>query len=329
MRILVIGCGSIGERHIKNLKSLASAELFICDRDKERLEYIRDKYGVKFFQTYEEAFSKEAINAVLVCTPTNEHIIPALTAVKHGCHVFVEKPLSHTLEGVDKLIQEAKHRDLVLITGFNYRFHPNLQKIKTLLDNQAIGNPIGVKAHFGCNFHYRLPYHNERDYRQDYAAKKVGGGVILDAATHIIDYLRWFFHEVEEVFCYAGKMSKLDLEAEDFAEILLKFKQGTIASLHADFIQQPYQNRCEIIGEEGTIIWGYPEEKIRLFSAALNQWQEIETETIDMYLEEMKHFIQCIRGEETPLVDGVTGRRVLEIALAAKESAATGKVIKV
>lgn len=328
MRFLVIGCGSIGERHIKNLKSLDVAEIYACEQDKEKLECIKDKYEIEGFLDYEAAFSNEAIDAVLVCTSTSAHIPPALAAIHQGCHVFVEKPISHTLEGVDNLIEEAKRKNLILMTGFNMRFHPNLQQIKQLLDRKTIGSPISARAHFGCYFLYRLPYHPGKSYRQDYAAMKTGGGVILDAATHIIDYLRWFFGEVEEVFCYSGKMSSLDLEAEDFAEILLKFKKGTIASLHVDFIQQPYQNKCEIIGEQGTIIWSYVDEKVRLFSAS-NQWQEteIESEPDDMYLEEMKHFIKCVRGEETAVVDGVSGKRVLEVALAAKESAQIGKVI--
>ena len=126
MRVLVVGCGSIGERHINNLKSLALADVFICDQDKERLEHVKDKYEIKAFHNYEEAFSNEDINAVLVCTPTSEHIIPALAAIRQGCHVFIEKPLSHTLVGVDNLLEEAKRRNLILMTGFNFRFNPNL-----------------------------------------------------------------------------------------------------------------------------------------------------------------------------------------------------------
>lgn len=333
MKILVIGCGSAGERHIKNLKSLALAEIIACDQSQERLEYIKGEYAIEVFRDYEKALNGEAIDAVLVCTPTSGHIIPALAAIQQGCHVFIEKPISHTLEGVDNLIKEARRKNLTLMIGFNYRFHPDLQQVKRLLDRKAIGRPLSARAHFGSYFLYRLLFHPGTGYRQDYAAKKIGGGVILDAATHIIDYLRWFLSEVEEVFCYSGKLGSLDLEAEDFAEILLKFKEGAIASIHADFLQQPYQNKCEILGEEGTVSWSYTGGKVMLSPAIPNQWQEqwqeieVENKTSDMYLEEIKHFIKCIREGHTPLVDGVTSRRVLEIALAAKESARAGKAI--
>lgn len=330
LKILVIGCGSIGERHIKNLQSLGVAEICACEQDRQRLKHIRDEYKIKVFQNYEEAFTNEAIDAVLVCTPTSGHIIPALAAVQQGCHVLVEKPLSHTLEGVDDLIEEASRKNLVLMTGFNWRFHPNLQQINRLLDREEIGRPISARAHFGSYFLYRVPYHAGRDYKQDYAARKVGGGVILDAATHQIDYMSWFLGKVNEVFCYSERMSSLELEAEDIAEILLKFETGAIASLHVDFIQQPYEIKCEIIGEKGTIAWDFRANTVRLSCETDNKWQTFPENDFDhnqTYVREIIHFIQCIRGEEQPPVNGIRGKKILEIALAAKESAQTGKVI--
>lgn len=331
LKILVIGCGSIGERHIKNIKSLAAAEVIACEQDDRRLEYIKEKYKIKAFKDYEKALADEAIDAVLVCTTTSNHIAPALAAIKRGCHVLIEKPISHTLEGVDDLIKEAGDRNLTLMTGFNYRFHPDLRRIKTLLDTGALGRLISARTHFGSNFKYRIPFHNGKDYRQDYAAQKVGGGVILDAATHLIDCMMWFFDDVDEVFCYSGKMGSLDLKAEDFAEILLKFKKGIIAGIHTDFIQQPFQRKCEIIGEAGTVSWDAVDRKVKLITASSNEWQEIKVKdkTKDMYIEEIKHFIRCIKGEETPAAEMTIGKRVLEIALAAKKSAAIGKAIKV
>jgi predicted dehydrogenase len=334
LKLMIIGCGSIGERHIKNLQSLGAGEIAASDPSRERLEYIKNTCGVETFPSYEEALAKSTFDAVLVCSPTSEHIPPALAAVRRGCHVFVEKPLSHTMEGVDELIHEAAHRKVALITGFNYRFHPELQQIKSLLDNNEIGKPFSARAHFGSYFLYRLPFHAGNDYRQDYAGKKIGGGVILDAAIHLIDYLCWFMGEVEEVYCRAENLSDFDLEAEDFAEIILKFKGGPVASVHADFIQKPYQNKLEIAGQGGTIAWSLTGGRVLLSPAEPErpeeQWRNIEVanRSADMYLEEMKSFIRHIQGEPTPAADGIAGRRALEVALAAKKSAVTGKIVK-
>lgn len=330
LKILVIGCGSIGERHIRNLKSSTQAEITACDRDKKRREYVRDKYEVKTFRNYEEAFNED-IDAVLVCTPTSAHIVPALAAVRQGCHIFIEKPLSHNLRGVDDLIAEAKKRNLMLMVGFNFRFHPALQQIRELVDRQQIGKLIAVRAHAGSYFLYRSPFRPWMDYRQDYAAKRVGGGVILDSATHHIDYITSLLGEVKEVFCYSGRMSKLGLEAEDIAEILLKFETGEVASLHVNFVQQPYQNKYEIIGEKGTITWDVNDNIVKLFSDAAEKWQgsplESNFDYNETYIQEIIYFLGCISSSEQPPVDGVRGKRILEIALAAKKSAQTGKAI--
>jgi len=272
LRILVIGCGSIGARHISNLSASTQAEIIACDRDKQRREYVRDNYGVEASQDYHEAI-KQNINAVLVYTPTNAHITPALVAVRHGCHVLIEKPFSHTLSRVDEVIREAEEKNLVLMVGFNFRFHPALRQIRELVDSQKIGEIIALKAHAGSYFPYRTPYHSWMDYHQDYAAKRVGGGVILDSATHHIDYITSLLGEVKEVFCYTGKLSNLDLEAEDVANILLKLTNGTVANLHVNFIQQPYQNKYEIIGQKGTITWDVTDNIIKLFTETDNKWQ--------------------------------------------------------
>ncbi len=330
LKILVIGCGSAGERHTKNLKSLELAEVSACDQDKGRLEYMKGKYEIKAFENHNEAFSNETIDAVLVCTPTSEHVPLAIAAIEQGCHVFIEKPLSHNLEGVDDLIREAKRKGLVIMIGFNLRFHPNLQLIKELLDRGEIGKPISARAHFGSHFLYRLPFHSWKSYKEDYAAKEVGGGVILDAATHLIDYLSWLLGGVKEVFCYADRMSNLNLESEDIAEILLKLERGVIASLHVDFVQQPYQTKCEIIGEKGSIVWDSSNNKVNLFTETADRWQAFPETNFDYnetYVREIVHFIKCIYGQEHPLVDGIEGRRILKIALAAKESAKEGRAV--
>lgn len=330
LKILVIGCGSIGGRHIENLKALPQVEVLACDQDKERLRYIESKYGIRVFQDFEGAFSNETINAVLVCTPTSRHIPPAMAAIQQGCHVFMEKPLSHNLEGVDNLIKEASRKNLILMVGFNMRFHPSLQQIGELLYMEAIGKPISARAHFGSYFLYRLPYHSWKGYEEDYAAKEVGGGVILDAATHHIDYLSWFLGEIKEVFCYSGRMSSLSLKAEDIAEILLKFTTGAIASLHVDFVQQPHQTKYEIIGEKGTITWDHSSNVVDFFSTADDQWQSFTENNFDhneTYVREILCFLRCISSGEQPPVDGPRGKRILEIALAAKKSTQTGRAI--
>jgi predicted dehydrogenase len=328
LKFLVVGCGSIGERHIRNLLSLSAGEVLVYDVDTQRLSLIADKYNVRTYSDLSQALN-QTIDAFMICVPPSLHIPFALKGIEHNAHLFIEKPISHTLDGVDKLNEEAKAKNLTVYVGYNMRFQPGLKLVKQLLNQGKIGKVLSADVEFG---QYLPDWRSWQDYRRSYTARKeLGGGIILDA-SHELDYIRWLIGgEVKEVSCFAGKISKLEVDTEDVAEIILKFDNNIIAGVHLDFVQRAYSRSCKLIGEEGTITWSYPEKKVRLFTTVANQWQEIDfkTEANDMYLEELKHFIRCIKGEEAPEVDGVTGRHVLEIALAAKKSAFTGRVIKV
>jgi predicted dehydrogenase len=327
LKFLVIGCGSIGERHIGNLLSLSAGEVLAYDIAPQRLSLITEKYKVKTYSDLPQALN-QALDALVICVPPSLHIQFALKGIEHNTHVFMEKPISHTLDGVDKVIKEAKKKNLVVYVGYNMRFHPGLKLVKQLLNEGKIGKVLSADVEAG---QYLPDWHPQEDYRRGYTARQeLGGGIILDG-SHELDYIRWLIgEEVKEVSCFAGKISQLEVDTEDTAEILLKFESNIVTRVHLDFVQRGYSRSCKLIGEQGTITWSYPDKKVRLLTAAANNWQETDTqfEANTMYTEEMKHFIKCVKGEETPAVDGGTGRRVLEIALAAKKSAATGKVIK-
>ena len=137
--------------------------------------------------------------------------------------------------------------------------------------------------------------------------------------------------DAKEVFCYADKISDLEVETEDTAEILLRFSNGAIGEIHLDFTQRAYSRNCKIIGEMGILIWDFGEQTVRFYSADSKEWDtyDVDADTNLMYIEEMKHFLQCIDGLSTPVIDAAQGKRVLEIALAAKESSDKGVVVKV
>jgi predicted dehydrogenase len=155
--------------------------------------------------------------------------------------------------------------------------------------------------------------------------------VILDAIREI-DYIRWLLGEVEAVACFAGKLSHLEIDTEDTAAILLRFMNGTIGEIHMDYVQRAYSRTCQIIGDEGTIRWDYRSGEVH-WQRAASQEEEVfpnspAWELNDMYVDEMQHFLRCLAGKEDPILDVLEGARVLELALAAKSSAETGKVVE-
>lgn len=328
MKFLVIGCGSIGERHIRNLQSLSAGEILVYDIDIKRLAFIGEECQVRTYVNLDEALNHQ-VDALIICVPPALHISFALKAVEYGAHLFIEKPISHNLEGVDALIEGAKAQDLITLVGYNLRFHPGLRLVKQFLNEGRIGKVLSARVEAG---QYLPDWHPWQDYREMYTAKKeMGGGIILDG-SHGLDYVRWLLGEVREVSCFAGKLSSLEVETEDTAEILLMFDSGSIASVHLDFVQRAYSRSCKLIGEEGTIIWDYTEGRVRWYSAKTCKWQYFTDpegwEPNQMYVDELAHFLHCLTGEEEPVLDVFEAKKVLSIALAAKTAAESKCIVR-
>ena len=328
LRFLVIGCGSIGKRHISNLIALNTGEILAFDVRGDRRSEVESQFGVEALDNLEDAW-KRGPDVALITAPTSAHVSLALQAAEHGCHLFIEKPLSDRLEGVAQLLKAVQEKNLVTLVGCNLRFHPGLANVKKLLEEGAIGRVVAARVEVG---QYLPDWHPWEDYRQGYSARRdQGGGVILDA-IHEIDYIRWMLGEVEAVACFTGKLSHLDIETEDTAAILLRFTSGAIGEVHMDYVQRAYSRTCHIIGDEGTIRWDYMAGEVRWYSAAAREWQVFANppgwEPNQMYLEEMQHFLKCLTREEEPALDVFEGTRVLEVAVGAKASAETGQLVE-
>jgi len=318
---LVVGCGSIGRRHACNLLSLGAREIAVFDASRERRKQLASELGVDTVENLEQGWERKP-DVVIIALPTSLHVPLALEAARRGSHLFVEKPLSDRLDNVDNLLEMVRQQGLVTLVGCNMRFHPGLVAIKKLLDEQAVGRIIAARVEVG---HYLPDWHPWEDYRQGYSARKeLGGGVILDA-IHEIDYIRWLLGEVAVVACLAGKFSRLQIDTEDIAAMLLRFESGAVGEIHLDYVQRTYSRTCQIIGDEGTIHWDYTEGQVRWYSAQTKEWLVFSNPTDwdpnQMYVEEMSHFLRCLGGEVRPALDVFEAARVLQIALAAKASA--------
>jgi len=328
MKFSLIGAGSIGRRHLKNLMLLGHEPVVVFDPDSRLLASVREEFpSVGVTVSEEEAFSFPA-DAAIVCSPNHLHLSQSLRALRKGVHVFVEKPISHDLQETEKLIEEAAARGLAVLVACNLRFCGSLLLAKRLVDEGKIGRPLSARAFCG----YYLPnWRPQRDYRQGYGAQKAkGGGIILDA-IHEFDYLNWIMGDVDEVFCYAGKVSSLEIDVEDTADVLVKFSSGGVGNLHLDYLQRTYRRTCEFIGEDGVVAWDYISGDVRHYGKSDRLYEvyerNINDEINQMFIAEMKHFEKCIQKKEKPILDALGGREVLKIAMAAKESAAGGKTV--
>lgn len=325
---LVVGCGSIGQRHIRNLVELKVGRILAYDIRPDRRARVTREFGVESVECLESAWELRP-DVVLIAVPTSMHVSLALEAAERGCHLFIEKPLSDGFDGVDRLLEVVQERRLVTLVGCNLRFHPGLLMIKELLEKRAIGRVVAIRAEVG---QYLPDWHPWEDYRKGYSARlDQGGGVILDA-IHEIDYVRWLSGEVDAVACFSAKLSHLEIETEDTAAILLRFANGTIGEIHMDYVQRAYSRTCHVVGEEGTLRWEYTAGELRWYAAKTGEWEAFGNpagwEPNRMYLDEMRHFLRCLAGEEKSTSDVFQGMQVLKIGLAAKDSAKTGRVVE-
>jgi predicted dehydrogenase len=327
LKILIAGLGSIGRRHLQNLQALGEQDIILYRTHRSTLP--DDDLSAFLVETNLETALDHHPDAVVVSNPTSLHLEVAMPAARRGCHLLLEKPVSHTLEGVNELASIVRDKHSKVLVGYQFRYHPGLQKVKELLDTGRIGRPVSARAHWG----EYLPYwHPWEDYRKAYSAQaQLGGGVIL-TLSHPLDYLRWLFGEVEEVFTFSGSLGDLDLDVEDTAEIGLQFLSGMLASVHLDYLQQPPEHFLEIIASDGTLVWKYYEGEIKWYESLQNKWQSWNTPKDfarnDMFLAQMRHFLALVGGETTPVCSLEDGIQDLRIALAALESSQSKKLVR-
>lgn len=319
MKILIAGLGSIGRRHLRNLLALGEKDILLYRTHQSTLPDAElDGFHV---ETNLQTALAHQPDAVIVANPTALHLEVAIPAAQAGCHLFLEKPVSHSLERLDELQDAVRQGGGRVYTGFQFRFHPGLQQVKTLLDGGAIGRPLSLRAHWG---EYLPGWHPWEDYRQGYSARQdLGGGVIL-TLCHPLDYARWLLGEVTDLWAFASHTGELEIDVEDHAEIGLRFAQGAIGSVHLDYNQRPAAHHLEIIGSQGTLRWDNATGDVDLFQADTGEWRSYPGpegfERNDMFKAQIQHFLDVACGRVEPLCTLHDGIRALELALAAHAS---------
>jgi predicted dehydrogenase len=251
MKILIAGLGSIGRRHFRNLLALGENNIILLRSHRATLPD-DELAGYPVETDLMDALKRHKPDAVIVSNPTSMHLNVAIPAAEAGCAILLEKPVSHSLDRLDVLQQAAQKSGSKILVGFQFRYHPTLNKARELIQAGALGKVLTVHAHWG---EYLPNWHPWEDYRQSYAARAdLGGGVIV-TLTHPLDYLRFILGEVESLWSFNGHLSPLELDVEDVAEIGLKFSSGAIGGVHLNYFQRPPAHQLEIVGTNGTLKW--------------------------------------------------------------------------
>ena len=312
MKFLIAGLGSIGRRHLNNLLALGQSDIILYRTHQGTL--VDDSLDNFPVETDLHVALAHQPDAVIISNPTALHMSIAVPAAQAGCALFIEKPLAYKPEDLNKLQSVLNENNNTVFSAFQFRFNPGLKQIRRILEEKTLGAPLSFACHWG---EYLPNWHPWEDYRKSYAASRtLGGGVVL-TLCHPFDYLRWFFGEVLELFAITGHASTLEMDVEDFADVLIKFEDAVIGSLHLDYYWQPARNDLEITCEDGVIFWDHLSSSVRI-SKPGEPVKEIAPlpgfERNQMFLDEMKHFIGLIKGEEQPVCDFQDGKKALEFA---------------
>jgi predicted dehydrogenase len=340
MRILIVGLGSVGQRHARNLRQLLGErlELLACrkcgggraltdDQKQDGDGRPEDRLDAAVFSDFEQALAAKP-HGVIVSNPSSLHLSTARQAAEAGCALFIEKPLSHTWDGVPEFAADVARRGIVTMVGYQWRFHPVLARVRALLDQGAFGRLIAVNAAYG---EYMPDWHPYEDYRDSYAARReLGGGVVL-TQVHDIDYLGWLAGWPERVYSVGGHLSQLEMDVEDTSSSLWRsFADGREipVHLHQDCLQKPPVRTSEFLFENGRIHCDLLGARLRACDAEGRCVIDQEFPTFrrnDMFLEEMRSFLACAEGRQSSGLPVEEGTRSLAVALAILRSQASGK----
>jgi predicted dehydrogenase len=339
MKFLIAGLGSIGRRHFRNLIALGEKDIVLLRTRKATLPD-DELAGYPVETNLIEALKKHQPEAVIVANPTSMHLDVAIPAAEAGCHILLEKPVSHSLERLDVLQKTSEKSGSKILVGFQFRYHPTLNRARELIRSDALGKILTVHAHWG---EYLPQWHPWEDYRHSYAARaELGGGVIV-TLTHPLDYLRYLLGEVESLWAFNEHVSPLEVDVEDVAEIGLKFTNGAVGGVHVNYFQRPPVHRLEILGTEGTLRWDNADGILHFYksSASFGSYSDnppapfIESfsppegfERNQLFVAQTRHFIEVVRGEAGPMCNLEDGIQALRLALAAYRSQETGQMVK-
>ncbi len=308
LSVLLIGCGSIGRRHARVLSELGVGDLRVYDPDESQSRRLVEEVPVaKVERSLPEALGKRPF-AAFVLTPPANHIDLSIRALRAGCHVFCEKPLSFAVDQLDLLQREVEESGKRFAVGLCFRYHPGLLEAKNHIAAGAIGRLVSIRGHVGEHLPTVRP-----DYHSLFSSRYLG---VFDL-IHDIDLALWFAGaDPSRALSIHGNFSDVDMAAPDAAEVTMEFPNRCIASVHLNFFQKPRSRSIELIGTEGTLrveFGSWDKYTIEEYGVHRRRVDEYTTERDEMFRAEDREFLSCAI-EDTPSPIGYTeGSRSIRV----------------
>ena len=320
MRVLLVGLGSIGQRHLRNLQALGTFEYIALRSRGQPLPGEFSALPLRVVTALDEAVASQPDVALLCAPPTAHPAVLGRLVRETGCHVFIEKPIAPSLDGLAECARLLEAQGRKSFVGYNLRCHPVCTVVHEVLRQGVLGKVSAARVSVG---QYLPDWHPYEDYRHGYSAsRRLGGGVMLDL-IHEIDLLYSWFGKPDVVKAVAGKISALDIDTEDTAEILCRFAGGRIGSIHMDYVQRVPMRTGTIVGDEATLTYDLLKPECQVLRPGVPPVVHSFSAFVlnDMYVAELARFFEAIQGDTSCSPSLREGIDVLEIALRAKHDA--------
>ena len=314
-KVAVLGLGSIGMRHARNLAA-HGVQVFGYDPDPERRASLASM-GQESADTRDEAIGKT--DAVIIASPTQYHLEDLKAVVSAGRHALVEKPLAHTDAGLAAILAEAQGKSLNIVVGHNLRHHPAVIAAREIIADGALGTPTWSRMHFSS---WLPDWRPGTDYRKGYAADPKTGGVMFDL-SHEFDLAVFLLGPASVSAAVARNTGLLEIASEDCADILLAHESGVCSSLHLDYASHARRRVAEVGGGNGRLSIDLDARHLTQFNGK-NGCIRDETFTGDYgtdYAVEIASFLACVRGEAEPVCPASEAMCVLNLVLNARQRA--------
>lgn len=331
VRILVVGGGSIGKRHLGNLIGVGVKNVAVVEPRNDRRDEILERFGtINVFASEDEAYSNGKWNGVVVANPTAFHITSGMKAIAHGAHILMEKAISDKLDGVVDFLEKANAAQLKVFVGYTYRFSDNLKKIAEILESGVLGKVLTTEITFSEWLPGWHPWEHPHTWYM--GRKDLGGGELFDE-NHTIDFARWLFGDIKEVMAFVGRVGEVTLDTDDLSKLICIHNNGIITSIHLDALGRKPRKEMWVTCEKGTIYWDsyMTTNRVDIYWAESKKTESLPSRMVrnDMFVEQIWHFLELMERGGQPVVDGYDALKTLKVCMAAIESSSSGKKMSI
>lgn len=337
LNFALVGCGRIAKRHseLLGLNQIEGASLVgLCDIVEEKAKDLGNQFNIPYYTDMDKMMQSESIDVVVVLTPSGLHAKHVVNLAQYGKHLMVEKPMALTVEDAESMIYACDQNNIKLFVIKQNRFNVPVVKLREVLESGRFGKLILGTVRVRWARHQA--YYDQDPWRGTWA---MDGGVLTNQASHHVDMLQWMMGDVESVFAKIST-ALADIETEDTAIVTLKFKSGALGVIEATTATRPanLEGSISILGENGTVVvggvavnemktWNFKDEQ----QGDLEVLESFSVNPPNVYgfghQAYYEHVVNCIDFESANLVDGLQGRKSIELISAIYESAETGKEV--